>query len=128
MVPACRWPLISAAFVGKRIANGDRRPPSTPIELVCVSTHGGGGPSAAPTDVLKRVDGRWAWCPRGGRSAHQWQQATAGSLNAMRDQLAELSRLVGVALATPAKPGPASSLAPVKPKPRSLSTRTKPKR
>ena len=113
--------------MGKQIRSNGPRLPDKPIELVCVSTQADGRPAADPTNGLTRVDGRWAWCPRGGRTAHAWQRVTAGSLNAMRDQLAELSRLVGVVLETPVKPARAPK-GVARGKRRPVSTRTKRKR
>jgi hypothetical protein len=47
------------------------------------------------------VRGKWAWCPSGGGAGHEWQAVKAGSLNALRVQLVEVSRLVDVALNSP---------------------------
>jgi len=44
------------------------------------------------------VGGKWAWCPSGAGDGHEWQAVKAGSLNALRVQLVEVSRLVDVAL------------------------------
>ena len=81
----------------QRIA-GRERPPAQPIALVCVSPHKRAGPQAKEPDKLTMVRGKWAWCPSGAVGGHDWQRVASGSLNALRVQLAEVSRLVDVAL------------------------------
>lgn len=76
-----------------------------PITLVCVSPHKQAGPQAKEPDKLKTIRGKWAWCPFGATTGHDWTPVASGSLNALRVQLVEVSRLVDVALNTdrPAK-------------------------
>ena len=78
--------------------------PARPIALVCVSRHEPAGPQAKEPDKLTLVRGKWAWCPSGAEDGHEWQATAAGSLNALRVQLVEVSRLVDVALNTPPSP------------------------
>jgi hypothetical protein len=72
-----------------------------PIALVCVSPHLRPGAVQKEPDKLKMVRGKWAWCPAGAGAGHDWQAVKAGSLNALRVQLVEVSRLVDVALNHP---------------------------
>jgi hypothetical protein len=72
--------------------------PARPIALVCVSPHEHAGPQAKEPDKLTMVRGKWAWCPSGADAGHEWKPVAAGSLNALRVQLVEVSRLVDVAL------------------------------
>ena len=72
--------------------------PDRPIALVCVSPHKHAGPQAKEPDKLTVVRGKWAWCPSGATAGHEWKPVAAGSLNALRMQLVEVSRLVDVAL------------------------------
>lgn len=74
--------------------------PARPIALVCVSRHQPAGPQAKEPDKLTMVRGKWAWCPSGAAAGHEWKPVAAGSLNALRLQLVEVSRLVDVALNT----------------------------
>jgi hypothetical protein len=69
-------------------------------------------------DKLTMVRGKWAWCPAGAGAGHDWQPVKAGSLNALRVQLVEVSRLVDVALDNP----PESTATP---KTNKLSSRAK---
>jgi hypothetical protein len=69
-----------------------------PIALVCVSPHVRHGAVQNDPDKLTMVRGKWAWCPSGAGAGHEWRAVKAGSLNALRAQLAEVSRLVDVAL------------------------------
>ena len=82
----------------KRSSNGR---PAQPIELVCVSPHARDGAVQKDPDKLTMVRGKWAWCPSGAGAGHEWQPVKAGSLNALRVQLVEVSRLVDVALNHP---------------------------
>ena len=84
------------------------RAPARPITLVCVSLHKPAGAQAKEPDKLKTIRGRWAWCPAGAATGHDWKPVASGSLNALRTQLVEVSRLVDVALNTdgPAKRAP----------------------
>jgi hypothetical protein len=75
-----------------------RGQPTRPIALVCVSPHKPAGAQATAPDKLMMVRGKWAWCPSGAAAGHQWTPVAAGSLNALRVQLVEVSRLVDVAL------------------------------
>jgi hypothetical protein len=79
--------------------------PAQPIELVCVSPHKHAGPLAKEPDKLTTIRGKWAWCPSGAQAGHDWKPVASGSFNDLRVQLAEVSRLVDVALNTgrPAK-------------------------
>ena len=74
------------------------RPPARPIALVCVSPHEPAGPQAKEPDKLTKVRGKWAWCPSGAAASHDWKPVASGSLNPLRVQLVEVSRLVDVAL------------------------------
>jgi hypothetical protein len=74
--------------------------PARPIALVCVSQHKPAGPQAKEPDKLTMVRGKWAWCPSGAAAGHDWKPVASGSLNALRVQLVEVSRLVDVALNT----------------------------
>lgn len=86
----------------KKPGTADREgPPERPISLVCVSPHKRPGPQAKDPDKLTSVRGKWAWCPSGARAGHVWKPVAAGSLNALRVQLVEVSRLVDLALNTP---------------------------
>ena len=78
--------------------------PARPIALVCVSRHEGAALQAKEPDKLTMVRGKWAWCPSGAADGHEWQATAAGSLNALRVQLVEVSRLVDVALNTSPSP------------------------
>lgn len=69
-----------------------------PITLVCVSAHKQAGPQAKEPDKLKKIQGKWAWCPSGAATGHEWKPVASGSLNALRMRLVEVSRLVDVAL------------------------------
>jgi len=89
-----------APLMKKRSTNG-REQPAQPIALVCVSRHVRPGAVQKEPDKLTMVRGKWAWCPSGARAGHEWQVVKAGSLNALRVQLAEVSRLVDVALDNP---------------------------
>jgi len=82
----------------KRSTTRRERPPARPIALVCVSQHKQAGPQAEDPDKLTKVRGKWAWCPSGAASGHDWKPVESGSLNALRVQLVEVSRLVDVAL------------------------------
>lgn len=82
----------------KRTTTRRERPPARPIALVCVSTHEQGAPQAAEPDKLTQIRGKWAWCPSGAASGHDWKAVESGSLNALRVQLVRVSRLVDVAL------------------------------
>src|SRR5687768_5105056 len=82
----------------KRRTTHRERPPARPIALVCVSPHKQAGPQATEPDKLTKVRGKWAWCPSGAASAHDWKPVESGSLNELRVQLVEVSRLVDVAL------------------------------
>jgi len=84
----------------KRTAKG-REQPARPIALVCISRHARAGAAQKEPDKLTQVRGKWAWCPSGAGAGHEWQAVKAGSLNALRLQLAEVSRLVDVALNNP---------------------------
>jgi hypothetical protein len=75
-------------------------PSGRPIALVCVSPHKPAGPQAKEPDKLTMVRGKWAWCPSGAAARHDWKPVASGSLNALRVQLVEVSRLVDVALNT----------------------------
>ena len=75
-----------------------RGQPTRPIALVCISPHKVAGPQAKEPDKLTMVRGKWAWCPSGAGARHDWKPVAAGSLNALRVQLVEVSRLVDVAL------------------------------
>ena len=75
-----------------------REQPARPIALVCVSRHARPGAVQKDPDKLTMVRGKWAWCPAGAGAGHDWQAVKAGSLNALRVQLVEVSRLVDVAL------------------------------
>ena len=82
----------------KKRSIASRGQPTRPIALVCVSPHKPAGPQAKAPDKLTMVRGKWAWCPSGAATGHQWTPVAAGSLNALRVQLVEVSRLVDVAL------------------------------
>lgn len=82
----------------KRTAKRGDHLPARPIALVCVSRHERAGPQAKEPDKLTMIRGKWAWCPSGAEAGHDWQAVAAGSLNALRVQLVEVSRLVDVAL------------------------------
>ena len=84
----------------KRSTNGREHPPR-PIALVCVSPHARHGAVQKEPDKLTMVRGKWAWCPAGAGAGHEWQPVKPGSLNALRIQLVEVSRLVDVALNKP---------------------------
>lgn len=86
-----------APLMTKRSTNG-REQPAQPIALVCVSRHVRPGQVQKEPDKLTMVGGKWAWCPSGAGDGHEWQAVKAGSLNALRVQLVEVSRLVDVAL------------------------------
>ena len=82
--------------------NTERGQTATPqISLVCVSPHKRPGAAAKELDKLVMVKGKWAWCPSGAAAGHAWQPVELGSLNALRLQLAEVSRLVDVAMSKP---------------------------
>ena len=85
----------------KRSANGREQESAQPIALVCVSRHARPGAVQKEPDKLTMVRGKWAWCPSGAGAGHDWQTVKAGSLNALRVQLVEVSRLVDVALDNP---------------------------
>jgi hypothetical protein len=85
----------------KRSTTRRERPPARPIALVCVSPHEQAGPQATEPDTLIKVRGKWAWCPSGAASGHEWRGVASGSFNALRTQLVEVSRLVDVALNSP---------------------------
>jgi len=86
----------------KRTTKSREQRQARPIALVCVSRHERADPPAKEPDKLTMVRGKWAWCPFGAEAGHDWQAVAAGSLNALRVQLVEVSRLVDVALnATP---------------------------
>lgn len=85
----------------KRSSNGRDHQPAQPIALVCASPHARHGAVQKEPDKLTMVRGKWAWCPSGAGSDHEWQPVKAGSLNALRVQLVEVSRLVDVALNNP---------------------------
>jgi hypothetical protein len=74
--------------------------PARPIALVCVSKHKPAGPQAKEPDKLAMIRGKWAWCPSGAETGHDWKPVASGSLNDLRVQLVEVSRLVDVALNT----------------------------
>jgi hypothetical protein len=82
----------------KRSTTNRERLPARPIALVCVSPHKQAGPLAKEPDKLTMVRGKWAWCPSGAAAGHDWKPVASGSLNALRVQLVEVSRLVDVAL------------------------------
>jgi hypothetical protein len=82
----------------KRSTTSRERLPARPIALVCVSSHKDAGPQAKEPDKLTMVRGKWAWCPSGAAAGHDWKPVASGSLNALRVQLVEVSRLVDVAL------------------------------
>lgn len=86
-----------APLMRRRGTEGRTRTPAKPIALVCVSKHERGAAAKDP-DKLTIVRDKWAWCPTGGAAGHRWQPVKAGSLNALRVQLVEVSRLVDVAL------------------------------
>lgn len=91
----------------KQTIKGDEHLPSRPIALVCVSRHERSSSVAKDPDKLTTIRGKWAWCPSGAEAGHDWQAVAPGSLNALRVQLVEVSRLVDVALngsAAPKKP------------------------
>ena len=82
--------------------NTQRERTATPqISLVCVSLHKRPGAAAKELDELVVVKGKWAWCPSGAAAGHDWQPVKLGSVNALRVQLAEVSRLVDVAMSKP---------------------------
>jgi hypothetical protein len=89
----------------KSAANNGAHAPARPIALVCVSKHRPAGAQAKEPDKLTTIRGKWAWCPSGAATGHDWKPVASGSLNALRVQLVEVSRLVDVALNTdhPAK-------------------------
>jgi hypothetical protein len=84
--------------MNKRGTTPPERPPARPIALVCVSRHKQTSPQVTEPDKLTKVRGKWAWCPSGAASAHEWKPVESGALNALRVQLVEVSRLVDVAL------------------------------
>ena len=90
-----------------------------PIALVCVSPHVRHSAVQKDPDKLAMVRGKWAWCPSGAGAGHEWRAVKAGSLNALRVQLAEVSRLVDVALNNPSQ----STEAPKASRPRSRAKR-----
>lgn len=93
--------------------NGREHVTPRPIALVCVSQHDRSGPPAKEPDKLTLIRGKWAWCPTGASDGHDWQPVKAGSLNALRVQLVEVSRLVAVALgAHPAAKTPSKTAKP----------------
>jgi hypothetical protein len=75
-----------------------RGQPTRPIALVCVSPHKPAGLQPKEPDELTMVRGKWAWCPSGAAAGHDWKPVASGSLDALRMQLVEVSRLVDVAL------------------------------
>lgn len=85
----------------KRSTNGRVQLPARPIALVCVSRHEFPGPLAKEPDKVTMVRGKWAWCPSGADAGHDWRPVKSGSLNALRAQLVEVSRLVDIALSNP---------------------------
>ena len=85
----------------KPSTSGREHQPDRPIELVCVSQHAHPGAVQKEPDELTMLRGKWAWCPFGAGAGHEWQPVEAGSLNALRAQLVEVSRLVDVALDKP---------------------------
>jgi hypothetical protein len=87
----------------RKRSNGREQPLARPIALVCISKHEPPGPAAKEPDKLTTVRGKWAWCPSGATAGHDWQPVKAGSLNALRVQLVEVSRLVDVAINSPRK-------------------------
>jgi hypothetical protein len=93
----------------KRTTKSGKHLPSPPIALVCVSRHEGAGPLGKEPDKLTMIRGKWAWCPSGAEAGHDWQAVAPGSLNALRVQLVEVSRLVDVALNGTAAPKKARS-------------------
>ena len=83
----------------KKRSTTSREPlPARPIALVCVSAHKQPHPQAKEPDKLTMIRGKWAWCPAGAAAGHDWKPVASGSLNALRVQLVEVSRLVDVAL------------------------------
>ena len=84
-----------------KLSSNGREQPARPIALVCVSRHARPGAVQKDPDKLTMVRGKWAWCPAGAGAGHDWQAVKAGSLNALRVQLVEVSRLVDVALDNP---------------------------
>jgi len=82
----------------KRSTTSREGRPARPIALVCVSRHKDAGPQAKEPDKLTMVRRKWAWCPSGAGAGHEWKPVAAGSLNPLRVQLVEVSRLVDVAL------------------------------
>jgi hypothetical protein len=103
----------------KRSTKSREHQPTRPIALVCVSRHARPGAVQKEPDKLTMVRGKWAWCPSGAGSGHDWQPVKAGSLNALRVQLVEVSRLVDVALDN----SPESTATPKTNKPRSRAKR-----
>jgi hypothetical protein len=85
----------------KRRTKRREHQPTQPIELVFVRRHTRPGAVQKEPDKLTMVRGKWAWCPSGAGAGHDWQAVKAGSLNALRVQLVEVSRLVDVALNEP---------------------------
>jgi hypothetical protein len=88
----------------KRTIKSGKHVPPRPIALVCVSRHERAGPVAAEPDKLTLIRGKWAWCPSGAEAGHDWRTVAPGSLDALRVQLVEVSRLVDVALNGTAAP------------------------
>lgn len=84
----------------KQSTTSRERLAARPIALVCVSQHKKAGPQAKEPDKLTMVRNKWAWCPSGAADGHDWKPVASGSLNALRLQLVEVSRLVDVALNT----------------------------
>jgi hypothetical protein len=85
----------------KRSTKSREHQPARPIALVCISPHARRGAVQKEPDKLTMVRGKWAWCPSGAGAGHDWQPVKAGSLNALRVQLVEVSRLVDLALNNP---------------------------
>jgi len=92
------------------IAKSGTQAPVRPIGLVCVSRHKNAGAQAAEPDKLTMIRGKWAWCPAGAETGHDWKAVESGSLDELRVQLVEVSRLVDVALNTN---GPAKRPTPI---------------
>ena len=92
--------LTSIPLMKRSTAKSGAQPSARPIEVVCVSPHKNTDTQAAEPDKLTMIRGKWAWCPSGAETGHDWKPVESGSLNELRVQLAEVSRLVEVALNT----------------------------
>ena len=110
MADGHRDALPSIPPMKKPTAKSAAQTPARPIELVCVSPHKNAGAPPAEPDKLTMIRGKWAWCPAGAETGHDWKPVESGSLNELRVQLVEVSRLVDVALNTN---GPAKRPTPV---------------